>query len=183
MTSNIVLEFSSLEQSSKWKNLPPPPGFDNLHTVTKTSTASAPNNKKALTVKEKAAKYEELKGKRAWDTAIAPAKQLPMQLMMVYFSGGGVQIFSIGMVAMLLSAPFRAFSGINDAFAPFAPSNASNPRSFDALFVQKIVFILCNCLALLVGAWKCHQMGLLPVGTGDWLAFEPRGQSPDISFQ
>jgi len=112
---------------------------------------------------------------------------------MVYFSGGGVQIFSIGMVAMLLSTPFRAFSGINDGscfqfsrtvgiyahltvFAPFAPSNANNPRSFDTLLVQKVVFILCNCLALLVGAWKCHQMGLLPVGTGDWLAFERRGQ-------
>ena len=67
------------------------------------------------------------------------------------------------------------------AFAPFAPSNASNPRSFDTLFVQKIVFILCNCLALLVGAWKCHQMGLLPVGTGDWLAFEPRGQVRSIT--
>lgn len=90
--------------------------FDNLllQTVAKTSTAAASNNKKALTAKEKASKYEELKGKRAWDTAVAPAKQLPMQLMMVYFSGGGVQIFSIGMVAMLLSAPFRAFSGIND---------------------------------------------------------------------
>jgi hypothetical protein len=164
-----------------------------LQTVAKPSTAAAPSNKKALTGKEKATKYEELKGKRAWDTAIAPAKQLPMQLMMVYFSGGGVQIFSIGMVAMLLTAPFRAFSGINDgscfqsqpsswdyshstAFAPFAPSNASNPRSFDTLFVQKVVFILCNCLTVLVGAWKCHQMGLLPVGTGDWLAFEPRGQ-------
>ena len=223
----------SLHTPRKWKNLPPPPGFDNLRvicvfilslpssdnlllqTVSKTSTAAAPNNKKAPTAKEKAVKYEELKGKRAWDSAIAPAKQLPMQLVMVYFSGGGVQIFSIGMVAMLLSAPFRAFSGINDgscfqsrrrvgiythltAFAPFAPSNASNPRSFDTLLVQKIVFILCNCLTLLVGAWKCHQMGLVPVGTGDWLAFEPRGQvrvsspcgiladshqSPEISFQ
>ncbi len=165
--------------------------------MTKTSTAAASNNKRALTAKEKAAKYEELKGKRAWDSAIAPAKQLPMQLMMVYFSGGGVQIFSIGMVAMLLSAPFRAFSGINDgscfrsrrtvgiyahstAFAPFAPSNASNPRSFYTLFVQKIVFILCNCLTLVVGAWKCHQMGLVPVGTGDWLAFESRGQVRSI---
>lgn len=122
----------SLQTSRKWKSLPPPPGFDNhrvicfsflslpssdnllLQTVTKTSTAAAPNNKRALTVKEKTVRYEELKGKRAWDTAVAPAKQLPMQLMMVYFSGGGVQIFSIGMVAMLLSAPFRAFSGIND---------------------------------------------------------------------
>ena len=66
------------------------------------------------------------------------------------------------------------------AFAPFAPSTASNPRSFDTLLVQKIVFILCNCLSILVGAWKCHQMGLLPVGTGDWLAFEPRGQVGSI---
>lgn len=33
---------------------------------------------------------------------------------MVYFSGGGVQIFSMGMVAMLLAAPFKAFVGMNE---------------------------------------------------------------------
>jgi hypothetical protein len=47
--------------------------------------------------------------------AISPAKQLPMQLVMVYFSGGGVQIFSMGMVAMLLATPFKAVAGMNES--------------------------------------------------------------------
>jgi hypothetical protein len=114
-----------------------------LQTGAKPSTAAAPSNKKALTGKEKATKYEELKGKRAWDTAIAPAKQLPMQLMMVYFSGGGVQIFSIGMVAMLLTAPFRAFSGINDGSC-----FQSQPSSWDLFTFDS----LCTIRAL-----KCEQ--------------------------
>jgi len=41
--------------------------------------------------------------------------------------------------------------------------------------LQKVVYILCNLLTLAVGLWKCRSMGILPTGTGDWLAFESRG--------
>jgi len=41
--------------------------------------------------------------------------------------------------------------------------------------LQKLVYLLCNLLTLAVGLWKCRSMGLLPTGTGDWLAFESRG--------
>lgn len=71
---------------------------------------AVPSKSKALAK----ANYETLKAKRAWDLAISPAKQLPMQMVMVYFSGGGVQIFSMGMVAMLLSSPFKALASINE---------------------------------------------------------------------
>jgi hypothetical protein len=30
-------------------------------------------------------------------------------------------------------------------------------------------------LTLALGLYKCNSMGLLPMGTGDWLAFETRG--------
>lgn len=62
------------------------------------------------------------------------------------------------------------------AFSQFAPSSSTNPKSFLNHPLQKIVYILCNLLTLGVGLWKCSSMGLLPVGTGDWLAFETRGQ-------
>ena len=61
-----------------------------------------------------AASYDALKEKRAWDVAIAPAKALPMQAFMLYMSGGGVQIFSIGIVFMLLLSPFKSIAGINE---------------------------------------------------------------------
>lgn len=137
--------------------------------------------------------YNALKEKRAWDVAIAPAKSLPMQAFMLYMSGGGVQIFSIGIVFMLLLSPFKNIAGINEgtlhhhvnmqytltgepllAFAQYAPSKKS-PKAITTLPIHKAVYILCNLLTLGVGLWKCRSMGLLPTGTGDWLAFETRG--------
>ncbi|CCA70807.1 hypothetical protein PIIN_04742 [Serendipita indica DSM 11827] len=183
--SGSILEYSSIERSSKLKTLPAPLGFPVTYTTgsSKSKDKQQPSTKsEALTPKEKAARYEDLKSKRAWDLATSPAKQLPMQMIMVYFSGGGVQIFSMGMVAMLLSSPFKAVAGMNEAFAQFAPVDAADPRAFTTLLLPKLAYIVCNILTLLVGMYKCNQMGLLPVGTGDWLAFEQRGESPDITF-
>lgn len=57
--------------------------------------------------------YLKLKQKRAWDLAISPAKSLPMNAFMLYMSGSGVQIFSIGILVMLLFNPFKAVASIN----------------------------------------------------------------------
>ena len=54
-----------------------------------------------------------MKSSRAWDFAISPAKSLPMQAFMLYMSGGGVQIFSMGIVFMLLLSPFKNLAAIN----------------------------------------------------------------------
>lgn len=67
------------------------------------------------------------------------------------------------------------------AFAPLAPvpagkKQASEPKALHTLALQKFVYFLCNLLTLALGLWKCRSMGLLPTGTGDWLAFETRGQ-------
>lgn len=35
-----------------------------------------------------------------------------MQAVMLYFSGSGVQIFSLGMIFMLLTSPLTAIAGI-----------------------------------------------------------------------
>jgi len=76
----------------------------------KSLQSKAPSKKAAAS----AASYDQLKEKRAWDVALAPAKSLPMQAFMLYMSGGGVQIFSIGIVFMLLLTPFKNISGINE---------------------------------------------------------------------
>ncbi|PPQ77603.1 hypothetical protein CVT25_011395 [Psilocybe cyanescens] len=172
--SQTTLDYSTLETSSKWKNLPPPPGFSksssSVHKVTHSKkTTVSPDS------------YDALKEKRAWDVAIAPAKSLPMQAFMLYMSGGGVQIFSIGIVFMLLLSPFKNIAGINEAFAQYAPSKKS-PKAITTLPLHKIVYILCNLLTLSVGLWKCRSMGLLPTGTGDWLAFETRESAPELSL-
>src|SRR6266481_6915081 len=92
----------SLMDVCRWKSMPHPPGF--THSQSRTSTKSA------LDV---ATSYASLKQKRAWDLAISPAKSLPMQAFMLYMSGGGVQIFSMGIVAMLLFNPFKNVTAIN----------------------------------------------------------------------
>jgi hypothetical protein len=93
---------------------------------------------------------------------------------MLYMSGGGVQVFSIGIVAMLLFSPFKNLANINSAFAPFAPAEPvkGNVRP---LVLHKLAYFGCNLLTLALGLYKCRSMGLLPTGTGDWLAFETRG--------
>ncbi|KAJ7184418.1 endoplasmic reticulum protein [Mycena filopes] len=167
------LEYASLEPASKWRNLPPPPGFS------KSSSSTRASAKTAIPPPEA---YNSIKETRALDFATAPAKSLPMQAFMLYMSGGGVQIFSMGIVFMLLLSPFKNLAGMNDAFAQFAPTTAKNPKAFTTLLVQKLVYIACNVLTLGVGLWKCRAMGLLPLGTGDWLAFETRGVGPEISL-
>ncbi|TFK34852.1 endoplasmic reticulum protein [Crucibulum laeve] len=168
-----TLEYSSLESSSKWKSLPPPPGFS------KSVPSSSRGPVKKVTASPES--YDKLKEKRAWDLATSPAKSLPMQAFMLYMSGGGVQIFSMGIVFMLLLTPFKNIAAINEAFSQFAPSNKP-PKSLSTLSLQKVVYIMCNLLTLGVGLWKCRSMGLLPTGTGDWLAFETRGLASEISL-
>ncbi|EIW85522.1 hypothetical protein CONPUDRAFT_21168, partial [Coniophora puteana RWD-64-598 SS2] len=117
-----------------------------------------------------------LKHRRAWDLAIAPAKSLPMQAFMLYMSGGGVQVFSLGIVFMLLLSPIKNVFGMNTAPASASPFLSPNLKAFEhTLIPQKTVYVICNLLTLAVGLWKCRSMGLLPTGTGDWLAFETRG--------
>ena len=53
--------------------------------------------------------------------------------------------------------------------------DAPNPNALSTLALQKLVYLICNLLTLALGLWKCRSMGLLPTGTGDWLAFETRG--------
>ncbi|KIJ63270.1 hypothetical protein HYDPIDRAFT_176006 [Hydnomerulius pinastri MD-312] len=169
---SFSLDYASIDHP-RWKNLPPPPGFSNLPSA----NAKTP----AKVAAAAAASYAALKEKRAWDLAISPAKSLPMQAFMLYMSGGGVQIFSMGIVLMLLLTPFKNIAGMNTAFAPFAPAT-SNVKSLNTLPLQKMAYLACNLLTLAVGLWKCRSMGLLPTGTGDWLAFETRGLSPEISL-
>ncbi|KAI0792738.1 hypothetical protein C8Q75DRAFT_751101 [Abortiporus biennis] len=168
---------STVVDVSKWKHLPPPPGFAQVTTASSSKSTSKQSSSST-------ASYETLKEKRAWDFAISPAKSLPMQAFMLYMSGGGVQIFSMGIVFMLLSSPFKNLAGMNEAFAPFAPAKGGKPspnaKSLSTLPLQKIVYFICNLLTLALGLWKCKNMGLLPTGTGDWLAFETRGSPPEI---
>jgi hypothetical protein len=101
-----------------------------------------------------------LKLKKAWEMAIAPAKQLPMNAFGMYMSGNSLQIFSIMMVAMLFKGPIQAMINIQNVFARFETEGTR-----DRLILVKLAYIACNCLALALGIWKVNGMGLLPYVT------------------
>jgi hypothetical protein len=135
---------------------PDPPGF--------TSTSALAQSKptkggKAITPRAKPSpeEMETLKLKKAWEVAIAPAKQLPMNAIGMYMSGNSLQMFSIMMVFMLFKAPIQALMSINQTFARFE----SDGKKQEMLMV-KAAFVGCNLLALALGTWKVNQMGLLP---------------------
>jgi len=98
-----------------------------------------------------------LKLKKAWEMAIAPAKQLPMNAFGMYMSGNSLQIFSIMMVFMLFKGPIQALINIQNVFARFETEGTR-----DRLILVKLAYVACNFLALALGIWKVNGMGLLP---------------------
>jgi hypothetical protein len=98
-----------------------------------------------------------LKMKKAWEVALAPAKALPMNAVMMYMSGNSLQIFSMMMVWTLFKNPVVALMGMPQAFTRFESVGTK-----EQMWFIKLVFIACNLLALGLGIWKVNGMGLLP---------------------
>lgn len=98
-----------------------------------------------------------LKLKKAWEVALAPAKQLPMNAIGMYMTGNSLQIFSIMMVFMLFKGPITALMNINNTFSRFE----SDSKKQEMVLV-KLAFVATNMLALGLGIWKVNGMGLLP---------------------
>ncbi|KAI4108232.1 MAG: hypothetical protein L6R37_001105 [Teloschistes peruensis] len=108
-----------------------------------------------------------LKVKKSWEVALAPAKQLPMNAIMMYMSGNSLQIFSIMMVFMLFKNPIQGLLQTNQAFVRY-----ETPRTKGKMWLVKAVYVLMNLVALALGVWKVNGMGLLPTTRSDWLAWE-----------
>ncbi|KAF4307963.1 hypothetical protein GTA08_BOTSDO03932 [Botryosphaeria dothidea] len=145
-------------------SIPDPPGY------TAPQRQQSKNTKTAQPAPRKAPSTEEmdtLKLKKAWELAIAPAKQLPMNAVGMYMTGNSLQIFSIFMVFTLFKNPITAILNINRTFANF-----ETPGTSSRLLGVKLVFVATNCLALALGIWKVNKMGLLPTTKSDWLAWE-----------
>ncbi|KAL8654968.1 MAG: hypothetical protein Q9210_001175 [Variospora velana] len=139
-----------------------PPGFTSS-TTGKRATLAKQQGRKPPTPEE----TDILKVKKSWEVALAPAKQLPMNAIMMYMSGNSLQIFSIMMVFMLFKNPVQSLLQINQAFARY-----ETPRTRSKMWVVKAVYVLMNLVALALGIWKVNGMGLLPTTRSDWLAWE-----------
>ncbi|PGH13678.1 hypothetical protein AJ79_03527 [Helicocarpus griseus UAMH5409] len=159
---------SAPPRPSKLANIPDPPGYSAGKLSTKqqrTQQQQQPATSAALL--RKSAETDALKLKKAWEIALAPTKQLPMNAIMMYMSGNSLQIFSIMMVFMLFKGPIQGLININTAFAKFETESTKGQ-----MLGVKLVYVLMQGLLLALGIWKVNAMGLLPTTRSDWLAWE-----------
>ena len=98
-----------------------------------------------------------LKLKKSWELALAPAKSLPMNAIMMYMSGNSLQIFSIMMVFMLFKTPVQSLLQMNQMFSRFETDSTRQK-----LLLVKATYVLMNVVALSLGIWKVNSMGLFP---------------------
>ncbi|KAK5117923.1 hypothetical protein LTR85_008697 [Meristemomyces frigidus] len=163
-----VLDLTSTTTPSKPKSgsIPDPPGFTSTTALT---TKQSKSSSKAITPRKQPSpdEMDTLKLKKAWELALAPAKQLPMNAIGMYMSGNSLQIFSIMMVFMLFKGPITAVLNIQSTF-----QRLETETNRTQMLGVKAAFVGCNLLALALGLWKVNGMGLLPTTRSDWLAWE-----------
>ncbi|KAG9253238.1 uncharacterized protein F5Z01DRAFT_158377 [Emericellopsis atlantica] len=155
---------------SKSSAIPDPPGFHSSVVSNKSGKDAKVQPRQAKTPEE----MDTLKLKKAWEVALAPVKSLPMTAIMMYMSGSSLQIFSIMMVVMAFKNPLMGIVNTQQAFERF-----ESPSVSGRLLQVKLVYVVCQLVALAVGIWKVNQMGLLPTTRSDWLMWEAQRQSLD----
>ncbi|KAK4055030.1 hypothetical protein OIO90_003371 [Microbotryomycetes sp. JL221] len=174
-TSRWTLDYVSL--APRQSAVQDPPGY--VAQPTRAATPSTTSTKNVTAVDPR--NLDSLRQQKAWEVALAPAKNVPMQAFMMYMTGGGVQIFSMMSVWFLLKQAVGGAINVNKAFAPFektakasssASSTAASVNVVRSFTNQKLVFVVCQIGLLMVGLWKLNSMGLLPTHESDWLAFE-----------
>ncbi|XP_044751168.1 ER membrane protein complex subunit 4 [Coccinella septempunctata] len=150
----------ALSKRSKWSldctknvvkttdNLPAPPAY-NLSNIPSSNEVT------------KKADISRLITKKSWDIALAPIKQVPMNLFIMYMAGNSISIFPIMMVGMLLLRPIQAIWATKSTFKVIETSAVG----------QMIIYILGNFVNIGLALYKCQSMGLLPTHSSDWLAF------------
>ncbi|WVR07046.1 hypothetical protein IAU60_004085 [Kwoniella sp. DSM 27419] len=186
----MVIRLDYTVSSNRNGSTPNPPGYLAPSSGRQLASKTAVPDADALAKQNK--KSTELKLRRAWDLALSPAKSLPMQAVMLYFSGSGVQIFSLGMIFMLLTGPitavfniFRAFESLRPTPSPTSISKTGTvvppEPTYGPLTLPMIAYVASQGLVLALGLWKCSSMGILPTGSGDWLHFETRSDPPEWS--
>ncbi len=163
----------------KSSNIPDPPGYSAALSGKASSSDLLPPRPGANPSQRAAAKQlaqrkpptpeetDTLKIKKSWELALAPAKALPMNAIMMYMSGNSLQIFSIMMVFMLFKNPIQGLLQTNTVFTRFETEGTRK-----TLWMVKAMYVAMNLVALGLGIWKVNGMGLFPTTRSDWLAWE-----------
>uniref|UniRef100_A0A8D8TB09 ER membrane protein complex subunit 4 n=1 Tax=Cacopsylla melanoneura TaxID=428564 RepID=A0A8D8TB09_9HEMI len=100
--------------------------------------------------------------KKCWEVALAPIKQVPMNIVIMYMAGNSISIFPIMMVGMLIVRPFKALFTLSSSFKMIEGHNVLG---------QKCIYVVGNIVNIILALYKCQSMGLLPSHSSDWLSF------------
>lgn len=141
----------------KTATLPDPPGYTSSNPAKRIAGSSSKQSQPSARKQPTPDEMDTLKMKKAWEVAIAPAKQLPMQGIGMYMTGNSLQVFSIFMLFTLFKGPLSAMLVTNKVFVPYETETTKSK-----MLVVKLAYIACNLLTLALGIYKVNSMGLLP---------------------
>jgi len=111
--------------------------------------------------------------KRAWDLALSPLKQIPMNLFIMYMAGDSISIFPIMMIGMMLMRTVKALFSIQATFKLIEGDHA---------ILQRLVYLVGILASIGLALYKCQSMGLLPTHASDWLAFVEPQERIEFAF-
>ncbi|KAE8341591.1 hypothetical protein BDV24DRAFT_131608 [Aspergillus arachidicola] len=168
----VALNSPAPQPSKAASRIPDPPGFSSSKVGGKNRTQQSTS-----ATASKSEDTDTLKLKKAWEIAMAPSKQIPMNAIMMYMSGNSLQIFSIMMVFMLFKGPIQGLINTNTVFAKFDTESTRGK-----LLGVKAVYVLMQFVLLALGVWKVNAMGLLPTTRSDWLAWESERQPLERAY-
>ena len=152
-------------KKSKWSiDFTTPPKSINFKSSKPKENPVGYSDQKINTVVGTQSSDSKLISKRSWNIALAPIKQLPMNLFIMYMSGSSISIFPIMIIGMMVFRPIKAMMAYKSSFKMLDADSQA--------ILQKIVWVFGNCLGIAVALYKCHSMGLLPTAPSDWLAFK-----------
>ncbi|KAI5704926.1 hypothetical protein M8J76_010075 [Diaphorina citri] len=100
--------------------------------------------------------------KKCWEVALAPIKQVPMNIVIMYMAGNSISIFPIMMVGMLIVRPIKALFTLSSSFKMIEGHQVLG---------QKFIYFIGNIVNIVLALYKCQSMGLLPSHSSDWLSF------------
>ena len=96
-----------------------------------------------------------------------------MNAFMMYMMGGQIGIFSIMMLGMSLFRVIGSVASLKQV--------SKSLESSENYYIQMLCWILGQVAVVLLCAWKCNSMGLLPTHPSDWLTFSTPAEPSEFS--
>ena len=111
--------------------------------------------------------YTEVLEAKAWALAKSPAGSIMSTVLMFWFSGSGVSIFTIMITIQFLTTPIKSISSVNEQFKPFEHKDIN-------LILPKLAYIALNVGLFGMAVYKFCVMGVIPTTPHDWIAIISR---------